>query len=386
VQVPFLQAVFAGAAIFLPGVALLYLYREWRNDRLIITSERVLWIERRILKFETNVRELPIESILEVGADYPPVDPFSRMLDYGTLKLRTSGSIGNLTLDLMPTPRALQKQIFAARDEHKQVIARQQRNVIRAEMNQLIGGKDPKSAVTHVPPPIPEGFNPLRMRFVNTKGETVYRKHVSIWFQQVIPPLLLMFGGLALALWALTRTSDLRWFMLAMSAVPVIIGGLWLYWADWDWRNDMYMVGDERITLIHQRPLWLQNKVDTINLAQVDSVATDQQGFFNALLNRGDVRLSLEGADNPKKFEAVFKPQAIAAEISTRQANARQRQQTAAVQQQRQAVADYISVYHETINQYPAGAQPYRPPVGQQPMQPPRPTDTTRPPNVPKKQ
>jgi len=185
---------------------------------------------------------------------------------------------------------------------------------------------------------------------------------------------------------ALTREEDVRLFMLSVSAVPVILGGLWLYWADWDWRNDMYIVGNDRISLIHQRPLWLQNKVDTISLAQVDSVATDQVGLLSAFFNRGDVRLSLEGVENVKKFESVHNPRGIAEEISSRQAYARQRQHEAQVHQQQQAVADYLSVYHETVNQNPAAGQPYRPPVAQQAAPVARTTDADRPPKFPRKQ
>ncbi|MFN8372344.1 MAG: cyclic nucleotide-binding domain-containing protein [Anaerolineae bacterium] len=384
VSVPFLQVVFTGAAVFIPGVTLLYLYREWHNDRLIITDERVIWIERKILSFENKFLELPIESIIEVVADYPQIDPFARLFNYGTLKLRTSGTAGNLALDLMPDPRGLQQVIFSGRDAHRQVLERQQRSVIRAEVNQMLEGKDSGKAVTHIPPSTSGGFHPLATRFINAKGETVYRKHWSIWLQHTTLPFLVILLGIALALVTLTREGDVRLFMLAVSAVPVILGGLWLYWSDWDWRNDQYIVGDDRITLIHQRPLWLQNKVDTISLAQVDSVATDQQGLFSALLNRGDVKLALEGADTPKKFESVQDPRGVAAEVSTRQARARQRVQEGQVRQQRQAVADYLSVYHETINQNPN--QPYRPPAGQQAQSAPRPTDAERPPKFPRRQ
>jgi hypothetical protein len=384
VPVPFLQFAFGVAAILFPGVVLLYLYREWRNDRLIVTTERVVWIERKLIPPESTMRDVPIESILEVAIDLPKLDPFAQLLNYGNVILRTSGGTGNLTLDLMPEPLALQKLVFSSRDQHKQVLDRQQRNVIRSEVNQLIEGKDPKKAMTHTPPPLSGGFNPLATNYINTKGETVYRKHWSVWLGHTILPLLLMFVGVLIGLWALNREGNLRLFAMSMSALPIVLGGVWLYFSDWDWRNDLYIVGDDRVTLIHQRPFWMENKIDTISLAQVNSVATDQQGLLNMFLNRGDVRLSLEGVENLKKFEDVSNPRGVAAEISTRQAHARQKLQASQVHQQQQAVADYLSVYHETVNQSPNTGQPYRPPAGQQLIPTTRPTDANRPPNVPK--
>jgi hypothetical protein len=383
VPVPFLQLVFSIAAILFPGVILIYLRQEWRNDHLIVTTERVVWIERRLIPPSATMSDVPIESVLEVAIDLPPLDPFAQMLNYGTVKLRTSGGTGNLTLDLMPQPLNLQKLIFSSRDQHKQVMERQQRNVIRSEVNQLIEGKDPKKAITHTPPPLSGGFNPLASHYINAKGETVYRKHWSVWLAHTILPLLMMFIGVAIGVWALTREGNLRLFALSMSALPIALGGVWLYFSDWDWRNDLYIVSDEHVTLVHQRPFWLENKVDKISLSQVNSVATDQEGFFNMLFNRGNVLLSLEGVNTVKKFEGVASPDAIAAEISTRQARARQQQQATQVRQQQQAVADYLSVYHETVNQNTG--QPYRPPAGQQLVPLSRQVDANRPPNVPKK-
>ncbi|NWF70310.1 MAG: cyclic nucleotide-binding domain-containing protein [Chloroflexi bacterium] len=377
VQVALLQLLFAAAAVLLPGLALVYLYREWRNDYLIVTRERVIWVERRILTFETRVRELPVESILEVTSDYPHFDPASRLLNYGTVKMRTAGDAGNLVLTMMPNPIELQKLIFSNRSHLQEVVARQQRDVIRREVGQMIGGGGAPNLPPAPPPPINTGaFHPLAMRFVNEKGETVYRKHWSVWLAHTFLPGVLILAGSAFAVFALTREADLRLLFLALSALPVLLGGLGLYWADWDWRNDMYIVGDEAVTLIHRRPLWLQNKVDKIILSQVDSIASDQTGLLNSLLNRGEVRLSLEGADakDIKRFELVHNPRAVAAEVTARQAGARQKEQVKQAHQQRQAIADYLAAYHETVS---GGALP---PTRAQPGQP----LGTRPPNAPR--
>ena len=77
---------------------------------------------------------------------------------------------------------------------------------------------------------------------------------------------------------------------------------LWFYWSDWDWRNDLYIVRDDTIVMIHKRPLWLQNNRDQILLNQIDNVVAESKGFFQQAFSYGDVRISLIGADRFKVF------------------------------------------------------------------------------------
>ncbi len=152
--------------------------------------------------------------------------------------------------------------------------------------------------------------------------------------------------------------------------IPLIVmalAALWFYIADWDWRNDMYIVGDQTVTIIHRRPIFLQDQKDQILLAQVDNVVSDTQGFMNSIFQIGEVKLLLTGTDekNAKRFTNVYAPQHIQQEISRRQdrAEALKRQEDA--QRQQQAIIDYLSVYHETVGTAPPAtnglAQPLTP-------------------------
>ena len=117
----------------------------------------------------------------------------------------------------------------------------------------------------------------------------------------------------------------------------LILGAVWFYAADWDWRNDLFIIGSETITLIRQRPLWLQNEVERIRIAQIDNVKSEVYGLINNLLNRGNVRISLIGSDlkDAKVMDSIYDPQEVQAEISRRQAAIKSERQRADVDQQR---------------------------------------------------
>ena len=146
--------------------------------------------------------------------------------------------------------------------------------------------------------------------------------------------------------------------------VPLLLmalGAGWFYLMDWDWRNDLYIVGDQTLTLIRKRPLWLQDQKEQVLISQVDNVLASTTGFMNSLLKVGEVRIMLSGADekNAKVFTNVYQPQEIQQEISRRQARAQDQKRQKNANDQRKAILEYISVYHDTIApQVPTISQP----------------------------
>ena len=128
---------------------------------------------------------------------------------------------------------------------------------------------------------------------------------------------------------------------------------------DWDWRNDLYIISDDTITLVHKRPFFLQSLRDQILVERIDNVESLTRGIFAALMKYGDVRMSLVGADEPKMFHRVSNPQAIQQEISRRQHNKAERRAKYDAMQQRQILGEYLdSVNGGNViqNSSPAGA------------------------------
>lgn len=377
---------------------IVYHYLEWRNDQLIITDRRVVNIQRTILNFNTRINEIPLDSIREINVALPTMtDLAGRLLNYGSIIIKTSGDTTNIRLDEIPDPKAVQQAIFTHRQHYQEARAEEQRKAIRGEIAKMVGADAPGTAPTAggALPGLTMQPGLFSSEYTNANGETVYRKHWLAWLGHVVLPTLVILGGMTLLL-----------LNLVIPLIPFAIIGLgvfWFYLADWDWRNDMYIVGDQTITIIHRRPFFLQDQKDQILLSQVDNVVSDTRGIVNSVFQIGDVKLLLTGTDekNAKRFTYVYAPQRIQQEISRRQDRAAALKQDGDAQRQQQAIKDYLSVYHETIvPQQPVTASPlpvtqtafvpqsaqedFNPPVGEELMQPPRIRDRSRPPGIPR--
>lgn len=345
----------------LPGGIMFYFYLEWRNDRIIVTTQRIISEEENILRFSQNVSKVPLESIQEVNAETPFTDPFARLFRYGTLELKTAGTAGNVTFDMIPNAEDLQQMIFKHRDMVRQEAADRNRSVIRAEVDRLLGiapETPPAGQAPAAPQKSPAAsqaqagvVNPLRLQFVNNEGELVYRKHWIVWIGHVILPMSIIAVGVVLLLATLfiPALRDVGAPAVLFSLFVIMVAGVWFYLADWDWRNDLYIVGKDSIRVIKRRPLWLANQTDQILISRVDNVTAEQRGFLDTALNVGDVRISLVGSDlgDAKVFESVYDPQRVQEEIARRQARMKSSAQESELRRQREVFGEYISVYHE---------------------------------------
>jgi membrane protein YdbS with pleckstrin-like domain len=350
--------------LLVPGLLLLYFYVEWRNDQLIITTDRVLRIENTIITFQTWVNEVPIRSIQQVNTEIPAYDPFARIFNYGEVVLRTAGKAGTVKLNFIPDAERVQDMIFEQLSGKQQDQAERRDEQIRDDVQRILGNlpPEPSRKVKPVVRPTDGGF--LQTRFINSDGATVYRKHWLFWLRAVLLPGLVMIGSvIAFFLFvAIPGLNTLGLVAYPAAGVAFVVGGLWFFWADWDWRNDVYIIGDDTISLIHRRPLWMQNEDDRILISRIDNVIVEISGLLRSAFNYGDVRLALIGDTGTKIFNDVPNPRAIQNEISARQNRLRQAAVEAEDKKRRDEIAQYIAAYDEArgfgSNPNPQGGQP----------------------------
>jgi len=401
----------AGLGVIVPGVILAYFYYEWQDDSVIVTNQRVVRVWNTLFTFENTINEIPLDRILEISSEIPPADAFARLLNYGNVGIKTSGENANMLLSFVPSPMEVQRMIFAQRDQLQQQNAQRRKDQIRSDIERAIGRDSAQTQPIPGASPTEQkddsdttiGLSFLRTKFINVSGDITYRKHVSVWFFHILLPTLTILGGIVLFFLSLIPTFTFSGVVgLGGSLVVLLIGGLWFYWGDWDWRNDLFIIGRDSITLIRKRPLFLQNQRDTIRLTQVDNVRSEVNGILDTLLNRGHVYISLIGAEsNAKMFDHVYDPQEIQSEVSQRLSAIKAAQSQSAAEQQRQQMLEYFSVFQQltgsdgrdvTLTQPNAQGQaaqrpytPVAPPVDDEPMQQPPPIrDGNRPPRIPR--
>ena len=344
-----------GLSLLLPGLALVFFYLEWRNDSVIVTDQRIIRIHRTILAMYRRITQVGLESVQEINFDIPAYDPFARLFRYGTVIVKTAGAQGNLELDFMPRPEQFQKLIIEDRQYFERRRAQRHHKLVRAEMQRWLDGEaDPEDelnaeAASADPPRPVRGSNGYFSSCIRmTNGDIVYRKHVSVWAQHTAIPLAIILVSLAALLLTFSILSaELRIVAFPIGMVGLLVGCLGYYWMDWDWRNDLYIIGDDTITLVHKRPFFLQNLRDQILVERIDNVESLSSGFFAALMKYGDVRMSLVGADEPKMFQRVSRPQQIQQEISRRQHQKAQRRARYDAMQQRQILGEYLGAANE---------------------------------------
>ncbi len=347
-------------ALILPGVLLIYLYIEWRNDTIIVTDQRIIKIDHEILRLRESRHVIAIESIHEVNTETPSADIFARIFGYGSVELKTSGDAGNIYLHMIPNPEELQDMILEDHERLQEEQVRNRRNIINADIDRIIGeGGAPESPDTgrkEKPDEASHRFGirwrfPAPMRFTTEEGEVVYRKHYVVWLRHIILPLLIILVAVTLVLMGLFVESlhDIFAVDFAVAAFIFIIGAVWFFWADWDWRNDLYIIDDNTITVIHKRPFLLRNEDDRILLKQVDNVGFDKAGLLRGLFNYGDVSISLIGADDYKKFYDVYDPHEVQSEILRRQSRVQHKGDEAEANRQREIFGEYLSAYHERM-------------------------------------
>ncbi len=344
-----------GFAFVLFASMMMYFYLEWQNDHLIVTTQRILHIERVILTFQQRISEVPFASIQEINADEFTQDPFSRLFRFGKVEIKTPGDSGNIVFNVVPAPLAIQKTIFTHRNRTQEQQEQRHEDEVRAVIDRVVTGDE-----SHMPTvkddakPQPQEKRSLLgwQRTVNEDGEVIYRKHWLFWLWHTFVPGFAVLGSFLFIIASLFLAPLQALGILGpiLGVVLLIISGLWLYWADWDWRNDMYIINDETIQLIHKRPLWLQSETDQVFLIRIDNVVSDKSGIFQTLFDYGDVRLALVGADkgDAKVFKYVPNPQNVQAEITQRQERIRTKQQKQEEIQRKEEIAEYLRMYHET--------------------------------------
>ncbi len=373
-------------AVILPGAWIYYLYAEWQNDFIIVTDQRVIYTEQTILSFQSHTGEIPISAVHEVSYEIPKTDPFARIFHYGTVFIRTAGESGNMTLTVLANPENLQKLLLTYQEHFQQSADQQDRAAIGAAIdsflkpdNQQSELPDPKTA-PELRPAASQRPGLLTTRYVDGQGNIIYRKHLTNWSAHVMLPVGLALAALVLILiGVLNLANPLNGVEVVAGIFFILISALWFYWSDWDWRNDMIVIGQSTVRIIHKRPLWLQDHNEQFLLNQVDNVETARGGLINTLLNRGTVRVSLVGDDHPKEFRFVGHPAQVQSEIFERRAALIKQQDEAELVQQRQEIARYLDVYHERIQEQQNNNASYQAP-------PPGPAQDPRPPRVPRRQ
>jgi len=345
---------------------------DWGNDFYIVTSQRVIWLEKVIGLYDSR-QEAPLATLLSVGVE---TDMLGRMLDYGDVVVRTY--VGKIAFRSVSHPFEAARLVEEHWGRSKRSASRTEReamrDVLRRKMGQpvLAQAEAPAPVETHVTPSI---YRRSVLRFIGERwfnlrieqgGAIVYHKHWFALLQQSWQPTvvgLLLLGAMIARLARLQQTAGLVLYdpartpamdttMLVLATLLIPVSMWWIY-QYLDWRNDIYVVTSDQILDIDKKPFGSETR-RSAPLENILSTEAERVGLGGYLMNFGTVYISVGGAN--LDFEGVQDPSTVQADIDRRrEARLAQKHELEAAAE-RERMSDWLIAYHENEHEEGRGS------------------------------
>jgi uncharacterized membrane protein YdbT with pleckstrin-like domain len=363
-----IAGVFFSSLMALAGLAWgIWSWIDWGNDYYIVTDQRVVWIEKVIGLYD-SLDEAPLNTILSVNVT---TNQLGRILGFGNVIVRTF--TGQITFRNVGQPN----QIAAAVEEYwhraQKISERVEREALEEAIQQRLGLiegeeiEEPEEISEELgpPPPLPPPkkrslwerlfSNFLKMRF--EEGNVItYRKYWPVfinktWLPSLIFVLIFTSSAYLLAAYYFGQIHNPPPLTVISISAIVVVGILvpWWIYQYVDWRNDIYQVTDKYILDIERRPLGTQVK-KSAPLENILSLENRRVGFLGYLLNYGNVTINVGEAKFI--FLNIYNPARAQQDIFNRMYQLRQKQEMAEQEQERERLADALTMYHRNVEEY----------------------------------
>jgi len=334
---------------------------DWGNDYYIVTTQRVVWLERVII-FYYSRREAPLTHVLAVNTSSSFV---GRLLNYGNVDVRTF--TGGILMRNMTDPKQFASFIEGYQNRAHRQAREAEAQVMEKELHKRIHKLEPPPPVEPLVPKPPEEKPKkkekrsawkeildtfLKVRF--EQGDVItYRKHWLVLLGKTFGPLL------ALALWAVVAVYLLYQYLfkeglgisgLAIALIMALLfvaAFLWWGYNYLDWNNDIYQLTPDQIIDIERRPLGEEQK-KTAPLDSILSLEHTRQGIIRLAFNYGDVIVMV--GQTPFIFRGVHNPDQVHKDVADYIEARRRKRQQADAERERQRMLDWFGTYHREMD------------------------------------
>lgn len=329
---------------------------DWGNDFYIVTSQRVVWLER-VIFFYYSRQEAPLTQVLSVNVKTSFI---GRIFNYGSVDVRTF--TGGIPMQNMTDPKQFASYVegFQSRAQRQQREA--EAEVIEKELHKRIHKESEPLPVKPAPPkPAENKKKPkqsalqyildtfLKVRFEQDNVIT-YRKHWLVLIGKTLAPTMVFL--MLVILYSLLLYQYLFRDGIGISGLPVsVLAGLLLFavilWWGYhylDWNNDIYQLTPEQIVDIERKPLGEEQK----KTAPLDSILSLEHArlgiiqlifnFGNVVINVGQTKFIFRGVHNPDQVH-----QDVADYIEAR----RRKRQEVEAERERKRMLDWFGTYHQ---------------------------------------
>jgi uncharacterized membrane protein YdbT with pleckstrin-like domain len=353
------RRVFYWLIILAPALTwLVWKVLDWENDRYIVTDKRVIHIEKTYLTREER-DEAPLAMIQDVSIEMKGL--MTLLLYFGDVTIQTAGTLGTIRFKGIRKPRKAQAQILALVSQVRAAMPVEEEPQAIQAVREIVGWPRPE------PKPLPPAAERLRWesekprraqmsevikmmifpRPVFGENQLVWRKHWWVLLKGMLSPLLALV--ILLILWsaASLRFGVSLWFDLPLG-ISLAVTLVWFTWRAIDWRNDLYIITDDRAIDIEKVPFVREERREA-GLDKIQDVRYLQEGFIALRLDFGNVRLETAGGIEAFTFDAVPHPREVQIEIFDRIDQFHRRAEREGRKRRQAEILDLLARYHQGV-------------------------------------
>lgn len=341
---------------------------DWGNDYYIVTSQRVIWLEKVVGLYESR-REAPLDTVLAVNVISSQM---GRWLNYGNVNVRTF--TGGILMRNAARPYLFasfvegykQRVIQMSKDEDARAREKALAQSLRRSMEELQDHEVPAPqsvpAATQAAPPgtqprrydaaplsLQEAFQTfLKVRY-ERNGVITYRKHWFILLRKAWLPALGLFGlfGVSLLLLYLRFSQGVVFLPAILEITLILLSGMvllgWLIYDFWDWSNDIYRLTPEQILDIERKPLGQEIK-RTASLNSILSIEHERENLVGILLNFGTVVVNV--GETKFVFLGVYNPDQVHSDIADHREALNRRKRSQELLRERDQMVNWLVSFH----------------------------------------
>jgi CRP-like cAMP-binding protein/uncharacterized membrane protein YdbT with pleckstrin-like domain len=360
-------AVAVGLPLFAALAWGIYNFIDWRNDEYIVTSKRIIHIERFPLYGETW-DEAPLVRIQDITIVAHTI--WERLLNYHDLIIKTAGA-GNIEFAGLVNAREVQQIIFEERDKAQERRAAADKASIRSALARRmelplseadlpeetiapLGVFKRRRAALRLPPVL----DYLLPRMTVIAGDTiVWRKHWFVLVEKVWLAVLLVLVTLGMTIFTLVNELWIPALLLGITTLGAVF---WYVYCYDDWHRDVYIVTTDRIVDVESSAFRLRGesrREGTFDVIQ--NTTYDIPGFFAGLLNMGTVTIETAATTGIFTFHHVLNPSGVQQEIFNRMVAYQEKRRQQEREREEKKMAEWFGEYYHLHGTRPSG-----PPAG----------------------
>lgn len=345
------------------GLWIFWMWEDWRNDDLIVTSKRIIHIERILVPpFPVERHEAYIEQIQDIITRNHGL--WTWLFGVRSLEVKTAGA-GVIQFPYLDDADGIREEIFFARDLAQIRRLGEERGRIRQKLFTELGRAKPEAIVALESgeelrvTPEPTGlwmvfdyFIP-RSRIVR-RDQIVWRKHWLVLLRQVGPPAALLVLFLVLLILGSVGPGLLGQLPIYITVAAPIVGlvaaFLWYWWRYDGWRNDVYIVTDTRIIDIEGSPFHLQKesrREGTFDIIQ--NIDYSSPNWLFRILRVGSVTIDTAAQQKAFTFDLVPSPEEVQQEIFKRLFAYREKGRHEESERRYTEFARWFETYHHSV-------------------------------------